>query len=516
MELNLINWFLAIFPVLLLLVLLMALSWDPAKAGMVSWLAAMAIAFFCFGADGQILALANSKGMGLSLYVLLIIWTALFLYNVVDQAAAIKVIGAKVSALTEDRALLMLLLAWCFTSLLQGLAGFGVPVAVVAPIMIAAGFPPLLSVTACLVGHTWAVTFGSMGSSYNAIQLVTGIDGQVIGPQMALLFAILILATGLEVAYLGGGRKNLAHSLGPVLSAWLVMAFVMWLMAYLGVAQLGSLAAAGCGCLVIAVWTRLRRKQPATGLPAPVQTEPGAMGFHLAALPYYLVIALTLLEQLGPIKAALGGFAWGLPFPATTTAYGYAVEAVDAYSKIKWFNHPALILLISALLGGLLYIKFAGRSPQIFKKAWQATVKKSIPTSVSICAMVMMALVMGESGMTIMIAEGAAATLSLFYPLIAPFIGILGTIITNSNTNSNIMFGLLQYETGQFIGLNSVLLAAAQSVGGSIGVCIAPATVMMNLANVGLEGQESQVIKTNLKFCLINAALVGLAVFILA
>ena len=143
LELSFVNWLLAILPVIVLLFCLLALKWEASCAGAASWLSAILIAIFRFGADAQLIALANSKGMSLSVYVLLIIWTAIFLYNVADSAKAIKTIGDKISALTDNRSLLALLLAWGFTSVLQGLAGFGVPVAVVAPIMVAMGFPPL-------------------------------------------------------------------------------------------------------------------------------------------------------------------------------------------------------------------------------------------------------------------------------------------------------------------------------------------------------------------------------------
>jgi lactate permease len=78
------------------------------------------------------------------------------------------------------------------------------------------------------------------------------------------------------------------------------------------------------------------------------------------------------------------------------------------------------------------------------------------------------------------------------------------------------MFGLLQIETAAAIGKSPVWLAAAQSVGGSLGVSIAPSTVMMGSANVGLTGQESRVMAKTLKYCLINAAALAVLVFIVS
>lgn len=155
MELSLVNWLLAISPVLVLLFCILVLKWEAAKSGAMAWFAAIVVALTCFGAGAQLLALASSKGISLSLYVLLIIWGAVFLYNIANEAGAIKMIGSVMTKVTDDKLYQCLLLAWCFTSVLQGLAGFGVPIAVVAPIMVVMGFEPLTAVSACLIGITY-------------------------------------------------------------------------------------------------------------------------------------------------------------------------------------------------------------------------------------------------------------------------------------------------------------------------------------------------------------------------
>jgi len=139
-----------------------------------------------------------------------------------------------------------------------------------------------------------------------------------------------------------------------------------------------------------------------------------------------------------------------------------------------------------------------------------------MPTSVGITTMVMMALIMSDSGMTNLLARGIALALGAFFPLASPFIGILGSFLTGSNTNSNIMFGLLQYETAEVIGKNAIWVAAAQSVGGSIGVSISPSTIMMGSANVGLTGEENRVMGKTLKYCLINAVVLAVVVYLVS
>ena len=512
-DLTFVNWTLAILPVLVLLAGILWLKWEAAQVGAVSWFAALVVAFVSFGADWRLLSLANSKGMGLSLFVILIIWGAVLLYNVVEKSGAIKVIGAKMVTVTEDKLLQCLLLAWCFTSLLQGIAGFGVPVAVVAPIMVVMGFSPLTAVAACLIGHSWAISFGSMGSSYYAIQLVTKLPGEVIGPVMALTFALPIFATGFGVAHIYGGMAAVRQGAGTIFPTGAAMALTLWFMNFIGAAQLASLMAAISGCCVMLAIVLSRRQK---ALPA-AAGEPAAkpkMSFHLASAPYYALILISIVLQVKFIKSALAAFAWGLDYPAVQTSLGYLVKAEKMYAKISFFSHPALILLVSSLFGYWIYTKRSGALPGLLTAAVRDTIAKCLPTSIGIATMVMMALIMNDTGMTLLLAQGVAQVFGGFFPFVSPFVGVLGSFITGSNTNSNIMFGALQFETASVLGKSGALMAAAQSVGGSLGVSMAPSTILIGATNVGMSGRENEIMSTTIKYCLLNTALVGITTYL--
>ncbi len=91
-----------------------------------------------------------------------------------DEAGAIRTIGQALPYLTADRGMQALVIGWVFASFLQGVGGFGVPVAVIAPILVGLGFTPLSAVIIPSLGHGWAVTFGSLGSSFQALLAATG------------------------------------------------------------------------------------------------------------------------------------------------------------------------------------------------------------------------------------------------------------------------------------------------------------------------------------------------------
>lgn len=138
----------ALLPIAVVLGSMMNWRWSGAKAGTAGWAVAIVLALTLFGASAELLLYAHLRSLLLSLYVLYIIWMALLLYHVVKEAGAIEDISAGVARLTGDKLIQLLILAWIFASFLQGITGFGVPVAVVTPLLVGLGFDPLLSVVA--------------------------------------------------------------------------------------------------------------------------------------------------------------------------------------------------------------------------------------------------------------------------------------------------------------------------------------------------------------------------------
>ena len=138
---------------------MVGLRWGGKKAGPVGWFVEVVIAWLHFGAGPDVLIVSQLRGLLLTLYVLYVIWIALVLYRVVDEAGAITVIGRGIVCLTADPTMQLLLLAWAFSAFLQGVAGFGVPIAVVAPLLIGLGFEPVVAVAVVAIGLSPDGTF---------------------------------------------------------------------------------------------------------------------------------------------------------------------------------------------------------------------------------------------------------------------------------------------------------------------------------------------------------------------
>ena len=523
-DFTIITWLLAASPLVLLVATLLWLNWRAPGAGAASCALALALALLVFGAQWEHVGIASAKGANLAMFVLTIVWVAVFLYNILDRLRAIDAIGRSMAALSSDQLAQALIIGWGFSSFIQGVTGFGVPVAVAAPLLIVLGFSPVRAAAMTLVGHGWAVTFGSLGSSYYTIQLVTGIDSTVIAPHMALLFVPVIIASGALVAHIQGGMSAVGRSLPLVTVAGALMGGAMYALTLAGAPQIASVVPGIVGTVALALLARtplLRtaRRSAATAGTTPDNTPEGPEGKPmppaLAFMPYMLLVALSVISQIAPVKEAFSALQVAFDFPGFTTAQGFAVAPAKDYAAIRLLNHPAPLILISTAISVGVYV---------FAKRWRAglawnamklTYRQCISATVSVIAMVVMAVVMADTGMTALLAQGIAKVSGPFFPVASPFIGLLGAFMSGSNTNSNVMFGLLQVETARALGIGTVTIASIQSIGASVGSSMAPAKVVVGATVAGFGGEVRSIFRIIIPYIIVLVLLAGIEAFVI-
>lgn len=104
------------------------------------------------------------------------VWPALLLYQVTKHAGAFEAIRLGIQEHSRNRLFLVLAFGWVFASFLQGIAGFGAPIAIVAPLLIGLGVRPIMAVVIPLIGHAWANMFGTLAVSWHATRLVVDLQ----------------------------------------------------------------------------------------------------------------------------------------------------------------------------------------------------------------------------------------------------------------------------------------------------------------------------------------------------
>jgi lactate permease len=215
----------------------------------------------------------------------------------------------------------------------------------------------------------------------------------------------------------------------------------------------------------------------------------------IALSAYGILVFLTIIILLLPdIKNALGKSVIQVLFPQTITDLGYITPA-GTNRPIPIFTHAGAILVYSSLISYFIYqlagLYQKGAANRIIAK----TLKSVISSSLSIVEMVAMAMIMQLSGMTESIARGLASSVGAAYPIIAPWIGALGAIMTGSNTNSNVIFALLQMRTAELLSYSTPIILAAQTAGAGLASVLAPTKVVVGASTAGMVGREGEIMR---------------------
>ncbi len=480
---------LAISPILVILLLMVGFRWGASRAGGAGYLTAILVAWIWFGINPETLSYAHAKAVFLILDVLLIIWTAFLLFRVVDEAGGIKILSESLPYLTADKGMQALIIGWIFASFLQGVGGFGVPVAVIAPILVGLGFTPLSAVVIPSLGHSWAVTFGSLGASFNAMMAATGLDWQVLASPAAIFLGIIGICVGFAAAYAAGGWKTIRRLALPILIIGLVMSTAQYLTVTVGLWSIGGLIGGTAGLLIgIPLAWIYKGKVKSAGK---LDWKP----LLISLAGYGVLVVLTLLIQLvPPLNRFLSQVQFGFDFPATRTLAGYMVPAGPG-RQITIFRHAGMILLVSSAAAYLIFKSAGWYKTGALSRILGSTGKRVISSSVGITSIVMMAVIMQHAGMTDTLARGFSSSLGWFYPALSPWIGALGAVMTGSNANSNLIFSLLQLRTAELLGLPAAIILAVQTTGGALGSVVAPTKIIVGASTAGLEGQEGDILR---------------------
>jgi lactate permease len=433
------------------------------------------------------------------MFVLIVMWPALFLYYLVNEAGGIRAIARGLEEFIGDRSLMLVMMAWIFSGLLEGLAGFGLPVAVTAPMLVVLGIPPLTAVAAVAVGHTWAVTFGSMGVVFQTLLGVSQMDPAGLAGPSAILLGIVCLLSGIGSAVILGEKKTWKK----VVILAVVVSLGQYFIVLAGLPQLSVVGAGAMGIIMARVLSRYSRD-------VNVRRENGFTTALKAALASYLGLTalFVVLALPGPIHTLANSVVLTPLFPEVVTLQGFITPAGSG-QVFRPILHPFTGLTVAAILTAIFYSRFSLFAPGSISSAAKTTWRSSIPASIGVIAAVGVSTLMDHCGMTLLLAKGFSQALQRFYPIVSPWVGMLGAFATGSNNNSNVLFASLQKNTALLLGLNPFWLVAAQTTGGALGSMISPAKILVGCSTVGLKGQDGAVLRITLPIGIFIGLLMG-------
>jgi len=554
-------WGLAAIPLLLLMVTLVVFRWKAHEAASVGMFAAILVAFGMYRMELSDIAVASAVGVWEAVAILYIIIPALIFYHIIDRARGFDALREQIKSFTSNELFLVLAAGWVFVSFMQSISGFGTPIVVVAPILLALGVKPVYAVAIPLIGHAWANTFGTLGVAWVTLEgIVTMQDVLLTAVSAGVLLWIANVIAGLTIAYIYGRRKAVTYAVPMVAIVSLVhgggqlLGIYFWEPAFANffAATLALLALAPISKLSLyaspadGIETRPAMKDDFTSLrsdsPSPAvadggtpagssdtepQTDGGVatgssvdddlMSLKLAALPFGVLAVLAFVTAVvEPIGDALATVELAVPFPGVETGFGVETGAIGAGDGLALINYPGMFLLVSALVAYLAY-RYTGH----YEKTRQLTegeqegfvavlLRTAVPASIAVVGFLVMALVMDYSGQVTVLAQGLASVATTeTYGFLSPIIGALGAFMTSSNTASNILFGALQLETSTALGTSESWILAGQTAGGAIGNAMSPANVILGTTAVGIVGREGDVLRKVIPWVAGVCAIVG-------
>jgi lactate permease len=512
MELNLGSWLLSFLPILTVIILMLLFKWGALRASAMSWLVAVAVSLFAFGGSWLILAWSQVKALVLAVNLLVIVWGALLLYSLASEAGTIRSIGLFIPRLSNDRSIQLLMIAWLLTSFLQGMGGFGVAVAVCAPILVGMGYSPILSIVMTTIGHGWAVSFGGMASAFESLIAVSHVSGMLIAPYAAILFALSFVPTGVIITLLGTGWKGVRHAFPAILAVSLTMSTTLYFLNSQGFWSLSTIGPSLVGIAMLVLLTRLPGYRGAKIAISNRDQELNTRDLLVHLTPYILLVvigfAVTLIK---PLNAFLNQVSISLPYPEIVSGLGFVTPA-ESSPILHPFSHPGMVLLVTVLLSYLVLKREGMLDNTSPRRILSLTSHNVVDASLGMIVMAGVSTIMTHVGMTSTLARGIAETINgVIYPAVVPFIGVIGAFLTGTNNNSNILFGALQTEAARLLKLNVPLILAAQNAGGSMGSVMSPTKLIVSCITVGLGGQEGKVLRKLIGYGLIPIIVIALA-----
>jgi len=497
---NLLLFFIALIPVIWLIVSLGILKIPGQKACPIALAMTIGLSILVWQMPVLDSLTAALEGAAMAIWpIFLVIIAAVFTYNLVTHTGGMETIKKMMSSVSTDQRILVLILAWGFGGFLEAIAGFGTAVAIPASILAALGFNPVFAAIICLIANTTPTAFGAIGLPVSTLASVTGLNVNDLSFTIAIqLFVMIVIIPFILVSITGKSVKAIKGVFLITLMAGLSFGLPQIFVAkYLG-AELPAIVGSVICMAVVITMAKVFYKDTAAKNIEKIPLKTAVMAW----LPFILVFAIIILcSSLFP---AING----LLKQVSTTVQIYTGPHGKPMT-FYWLATPGTLIIIATYLGGLIQgVKFGAISTILGK-----TVKQMFKSAITIMSIVALAKVMGYSGMIGVIAQILVLVTGDFYPLIAPLIGALGTFVTGSDTSANVLFGGLQVEAANAIGMSPYWLAAANTAGATAGKMISPQSIAVATAATGIIGSEGKILQATMKVCAVYVIIIGLVVY---
>ncbi|MCX6557565.1 MAG: L-lactate permease [Candidatus Aminicenantes bacterium] len=486
---------LALLPVILIFLLLVVAKKAADISGALGWLAAVVIAWLYFKTPLAVALKASASGMVASFPISLMVATSIFQVTVMLECGAIaRVVALMKTVSPQDKVVQVLLINIGFGTLIAAMGA--TPVSILPPIMLALGYSTFISIALPALGYDALCTYALLGVPVLVFANFVGRPVNDIGHLFARYMPFISTCIAFGMLWIIGGWRMIWRGFIPTVLAGVSAGLIAIGMNAVGLVPLTGIAA-GLGVVAVMLAYLKLRGRPLIDRSLLKEEDLAVekkMGLLAAASPWLLLIVFSVLINLKALPfEKLFNVTWAMPLAVIP----------GAPEKIRLLSQAYFWILFATFLA-MPFLKVNRQQLGVSLKKWWRRAPRPVFAAAIFFAL---AYVLNHSGkgsdwqllasgqnMIAVVATGAASLFGKFYPIIAPFIGLLGGFVSGSEASSIAMLTKLHLATAEKIGAYGILIAAASGIGGGLASVISPAKLQNAAASIDRIGEETKVI----------------------
>jgi lactate permease len=407
---------------------------------------------------------------------------------------------------TSDIRIQTLMVAWAFGALLEGTVGFGIPWAVVAPLLIGFGIRDLDAIRVAALANNAPVSYGALGAPIIALASVTGLPLMSLSASIGHVVALLALAPPWILIFLVSGAVGVREAWPLAIVGSLSYIAGQWPVAVFLGPYLPDTTGALASFWILFAFTKIWRPKTlrgfggvplATGAGAASGANPAHARGGLRAWAPYIVIICVVVAWTGP---------WSrLPGYSLLRLTVQSVSSVTQRPVASTFNLNPLSGGTAILVAWLIILMLFRPKPGMLKDIFARTFHQMWGAVLVGFFIFGLAFAFVFSGMASSMAYGCSKV-GLAFIVLAPILGWVGVALSGSNTSTNAMFGPVQMMAGRLLNLPPLLLPSLNSVGAEVGKPIAPQTAAVGVSTSKYVRSEGDVIRHNMGWTIVLLA----------
>src|ERR1700732_1448521 len=555
----------AALPILVLFGLLAGLKVKPHLCAIAGAFTAALVAVVFFGMPVALAAISFGYGVAFGLLKIAgIVLTAVYLYDISVETGQFEIMKESIAGITADRRLQVLLVAFCFGAFIEGAAGVRAPVAIAGAFMIGLGFKPFHAAALNLIANTAPVAWGSIGTPIHTLAAVTALPESDLNAMIGRILPFTAILVPFWLVRTMVSWKETFEVFPAILVVGISFALTQFFWSNYVDSNLVDIMGGVISIVAILIFLRFWKpkriwrfdydRKSAALLPPTVQITDDIGGEWAAAeidgfakernytarqvlkawMPFAILSLFVLLWGLPKIKLAMnqattpafqvvladgkarpGPPGWDVPY-----LHNAVFRAVPVVTKptpeaarydFNWLSATGTGCFFAAIVSGLLL----GRNPmQLLKTFWRTLVRMRL-AMIAIAFMLGLGYVTRYSGLDAVLGLAFTRT-GWLYPFFGTFLGWLGVALTGSDTSANALFGSLQRITSQQLGIDPILMCAANSAGGVMGKMVDAQSITIATAATEQVGNEGIIFRFVAWHSVALCSIVGVIVLLYA